>query len=134
MVKDERITNEQLKTRFYEFPDMNKIIKARQLKWIGKISTMEYTKVPRQFLASWIQVPRKAGRPQLNIRNTYKKALEKIFPKMKKNAILDDWLPETARPDWNSRVTKWLHTRDEDTENETDDEDEDDPYEDEETP
>ena len=78
-VQHERITNTQIKNRFYNIPSIIKIIKARQLKWLGKITLMKNDRMPKKLLASWTNNHRKNGRPQLNIRNSYADALSQVL-------------------------------------------------------
>ena len=111
MVQNEKITNVQIKTMFYNTPSINKIIKARQLKWLGKIAKMENDRMPRKLLASWIKNPRKPGRPQLNIRNSFAKALSEFFPKMR-NAELKHWIPTLASKEWKNTLQEWVEDRD----------------------
>ena len=109
MVEHEHITNFQIRALFFNIPSILKIIQARQLKWLGKISVMEKNRMPRQLLACWIQNPRKRGRPQLNIRNNYTEALTNFFPQMNQKALLKTWFPTVSSPDWNDILEEWVN-------------------------
>eukprot|EP00957_Ditylum_brightwellii_P109757 8371561-Ditylum_brightwellii.AAC.1 len=48
---------------------------SRQLHWLGKITLMEETHLPRKFIDAWHINPSPIGRPQQTIRHMYLSAL-----------------------------------------------------------
>ena len=100
-VQEQHITNAEIRNRFYNISTIEKCIEIRQLKWVGKIASMDFTRMPRKILACWTQNPRKKGRPQFNIRNSYANALKKFVPGMTDKAELKYWIDKASGTDWN---------------------------------
>eukprot|EP00978_Attheya_sp_CCMP212_P025434 scaffold81767_cov26-Attheya_sp.AAC.1 len=88
-----RITNKQILKEFNNMPSMENIIAKRQLIWIGKLAGLPEYRLPRQLMAAWIQHPRKGGQPQLTLRNTMARVIQKIIPAVDKQAQLEVLLP-----------------------------------------
>eukprot|EP00957_Ditylum_brightwellii_P059429 4511924-Ditylum_brightwellii.AAC.1 len=76
-VQTQRITNEQVYFRFTT-DSIKSIVISRQLQWIGKISMMEESCLPRKFLNAWHPNPRPIGCPLTSIRHMYLHALRYI--------------------------------------------------------
>eukprot|EP00957_Ditylum_brightwellii_P043782 3320746-Ditylum_brightwellii.AAC.1 len=76
-VQTQRITNEQVYSRF-SIDSIKSIVVSRQLRWIGKIATMEESCLPRKFPNVWHPNPQPMGRPLTTIRHTYLHALRYI--------------------------------------------------------
>ena len=74
-VQEHKITNQMIRTQFYNTPDIVQIIQKRQTNWISAIAKMSYDRLPRKLLASWVQEPRKIGRPQASFRDSFKKCI-----------------------------------------------------------
>jgi hypothetical protein len=103
-----RITNKQILKEFNNMPSMENIIAKRQLIWIGKLARLPEYRLPRQLMAAWIQHPRKGGQPQLTLRNTMAKVIQKIIPAVDKQAQLEVWLQWAEdMVAWESLVIKW---------------------------
>ena len=51
---------------------------------------------------------RKPGRPQLNIRNSFAEALNKILPNLPQDCELKSWIPFLAQKNWSNSVKTWL--------------------------
>jgi hypothetical protein len=71
---------------------MDNMIKKRQVIWIGKLARLPENRLPRQFLATWVQNMRKGSKPQLTLRNTMVKAIESIIPNSGMDVPLLVWL------------------------------------------
>jgi hypothetical protein len=102
-VIERKISNADVRQRFHNSPDITLTIQARQMKWLSRIAKMSTDKMPRKFLACWINDKRKPGRPQLNIRNTYVEAITNIIPSVSKNALLKEWIPFLLRSHGNMK-------------------------------
>jgi Reverse transcriptase (RNA-dependent DNA polymerase) len=108
-----RITNEQVRSLFNNCKDIITVVKSRQLKWLGTIANMDHhTRMPRKLLACWNNNPRKPGRPQLNIRNSYADALCELIPVLNPNGNLQEWLYLAADTStWTERIDSWGKSR-----------------------
>eukprot|EP00957_Ditylum_brightwellii_P071764 5455091-Ditylum_brightwellii.AAC.1 len=51
---------------------------SRQLRWIGKISLISESHLPRMFVNAWHENPRPVGQPLTTIRHTYLHSLRLI--------------------------------------------------------
>jgi hypothetical protein len=69
------ITDETLRQRLNLHP-VEFYIYGRQLIWLGKVTRMEMSRLPRQMLSSWVKNKRPVGRPRLTYGATVNKALK----------------------------------------------------------
>ena len=92
-VKEQRITNEQVRARFLTVRTIADMIQERQLRWMGKMANMDENKLPRQLLTAWCVNPRPRGRPQQTIRNCQVKALQRIIPGLSESGLTSEWVP-----------------------------------------
>ena len=53
-------------------------VTRRQLRWLGHVSRMNFERLPRQMLSSWVPSDRPQGAPQMTYGRTIKKALKKF--------------------------------------------------------
>ena len=51
-------------------------VARRQLRWLGHVSRMDFGRLPRRMLSSWIDAPRPRGAPQMTYGRGIAKALE----------------------------------------------------------
>ena len=86
-----------------------------QLKWIGKVITLQPTKLPRQLIASWTSNPRKPGHPQMSYCQSYGRTLEQVFPTINPvKAKFAKWAPAASNaPVWKTLVKKWWNDQQE---------------------
>ena len=105
-VQNQRITNSSLYTSFNIDPIEN-IVASRQLRWIGKISLMSESRLPRMFINAWHENPRPVGRPLTTIRHTYLHSLRLIGEISDDDdvGLLDDWMTTIRNDptDWDRR-------------------------------
>ena len=64
-------------------------VDRRRLRWLGHVSRMDFDRLPRKMLSSWVTAPRPAGAPQMTYGRSICKALAKF------NVPIDVW-PELA--------------------------------------
>ena len=64
-VREHRITQQSLESRIQLEP-FQYYLARRRLRWAGHVSRMDFTRLPRMFLSSWVDHKRPQGRPQLN--------------------------------------------------------------------
>ena len=88
-VKDERITNEQIRKTFYSLPSVPHLIAARQLSFIGKVVRGPFDQPPKMLLTAWCDNKRKPGRPFLHNKDFIVKNLKLLFDKVD-DVIIDD--------------------------------------------
>ena len=60
-VIDERITNESVRTRFFNIPTIRNQIAQRQLTFIGKVVRNKDDQIPTQLLTAWCDNKRRRG-------------------------------------------------------------------------
>ena len=60
-------------------------IARRQLGWLGHVSRMEFHRLPRRMLSSWVNHRRPRGSPNMTYGRAVKKALKKF-------GIENDWM------------------------------------------
>ena len=90
-VKDERITNVEIRRRFENIPTIQITIAKKQLKWLGKIIRMEEKQIPPMILTCFIRRPRCSCR-------RYRTTIDGIFTNL---CLLFPDLPSTGN------ITKW---------------------------
>ena len=54
---------------------IDEYIKRRQLSWAGSVARMDYERLPRKLLSSWVYNPRPNGSPQF----TYARGLHRAL-------------------------------------------------------
>ena len=79
-VKEERITNEEVRKCFKNIPNTETFIVRRTNRYIGEIVRSEKNNIRRKLLGAWIYCPRKTGRPQNSCYNNFFKAIRAIVP------------------------------------------------------
>jgi hypothetical protein len=109
-VEAHRSTNEQVRKKFLNVPDIIDVIHCRQLTWIGKVARMGMgeERAPRRLIQTlWWDKPRKEGRPQCTCQNSYAEAIAKVIPSLPQDARLQQWIPiaKEAIAKWWSTVT-----------------------------
>lgn len=74
---DHHISSAELRQRIGLHP-IDFYIYSRQLCWLGKVSRMDLTRLPRRMLTCWVPHKRPIGRPRFTYGETIKKALKKF--------------------------------------------------------
>jgi hypothetical protein len=100
-VEAHRSTNEQVRKKFLNVPDIIDVIHCRQLTWIAKVARMGMgeERAPRRLIQTlWWDKPRKEGRPQCTCQNSYAEAIAKVIPSLPQDARLQQWFPSQKRP------------------------------------
>ena len=73
--------------RVYKLEKMEYYISLRKLRWAGHLGRMPMTRLPRQFLTSWVNHPRPHGRPQY----TYGHSLSKSLKRAGIPSVFKEW-------------------------------------------
>jgi len=97
-VKEEKITNEEVRRRFNNIPNIETYIIRRTSRYIGKVIRSEKNNIPWKLLGAWIFAPsRKIGRPQNSCNNNFLIAICALFQRWKKVANSRAGLPSLVR-------------------------------------
>ena len=71
-----KIDSDTLRRRL-KLEKMEYYISLRKLRWAGHLARMPMTRLPRQFLTSWVNHPRPHGRPQYTYGHSLNKSLKR---------------------------------------------------------
>ena len=71
-----RISTVQLLARL-GLPTIDSFITRRQLRWAGHVSRMDFRRLPRRMMSSWVRSKRPRGAPRFTYGRTLQKALKK---------------------------------------------------------
>ena len=69
------ITTQELEQRM-GLDSIDVCIARRQLRWLGHVSRMDFERLPRRMLSSWVPAPRPRGAPKMTYGRTICKALD----------------------------------------------------------
>ena len=121
-VKEERITNAEVRERFLHIPDIDSFIIRRTWRYIGKIYREENS-LPKKLLGAWIHCPRKIGAPQLSCKKHFATVISTVIPEVTTNANFKEWAPLALQDNkWNSIIDEFFEStktyREEDEERE----------------
>ena len=81
-----KIDSDTLRRRL-KLEKMEYYISLRKLRWAGHLARMPMTRLPRQFLTSWVNHPRPHGRPQY----TYGHSLSKSLKRAGIPSVFKEW-------------------------------------------
>jgi hypothetical protein len=123
-VEEKRITNKQMRESFDNIRNIAEFVKERQLTWLEHVLRMEPERNTRKLANAWIRHPRRGGRPQQNLRHSYRKALIAIgeIDESDAQARFKEWVSNTEDLNWRSdirkKLRKWNANKDEENANE----------------
>ena len=78
-VRDEKITNVQVRKRFHNIKNIELQITKRRLTFLGKIIRMPNDKIPARLLSAVCEGKRPIGRPNITTRHSMLKDIEKSY-------------------------------------------------------
>ena len=81
--KEDKISNEKLRAKFYNILDAHRLIAVKQLSFVGKIVRREEYFFPKQLLAAWDNHKRKAGGVLTTNKTSIVKSLQLLYPPTK---------------------------------------------------
>jgi hypothetical protein len=90
-VREERITNEDVRARFCQIPDILTYITVRTWKYIGKTIRNKKQSIPQKMIGAWIHGPKKMGRPQQSCKHHFVQTLTNILPEIEETGIFEQW-------------------------------------------
>ena len=73
----QHISPQQLAQRL-DLKTIDHYVTARQLRWLGHVSRMPFSRLPRRMLSAWVRNPRPPGAPAMTYGRTIRKALDKF--------------------------------------------------------
>lgn len=107
-VKEDRITNEEVRERFYNIPDIEAFITRRTWRYIGKIYR-DNDSLPKKLLGAWIYCPRKAGAPQLSCKSHFADTIERVMAGRCPNADFKHWAPTAMNEGlWEAEINNFF--------------------------
>ena len=98
-----RITNEQVRKWFENIPPIDDFIARRTWNYLGKVLRGKSEMIPKMMLGAWVSAPRKAGRPQSNLKDNFIQTLKVILKgQISDEANFKEWFPIATNEDhWN---------------------------------
>ena len=91
-MKNERITNAEVRRRFTNSEGLTFFWMRRVAKYIGKVvQDKDSDNLQKKLMAAWIPCPRKLGRPQQNSRKTFLQTIRRILPGVGPRGELTLW-------------------------------------------
>ena len=91
-VIDERITNESVRTRFFNIPTIRNQIAQQKLTFIGKVVRNKDDQIPTQLLTAWCDNKRQRGGVLQNNKKKLAKKIRLIIPGAAKDGLLTTWV------------------------------------------
>ena len=90
-VREMKIKNTQVISKFYNIPCIRNQVAFRQLSYVGKIFRRKGTHLPTRLLTTWCGHPRKRGRPLLTHKMSLVRNLRLVIPEVDKGGALSRW-------------------------------------------
>ena len=90
-VREDHAKNTTICKKFFNIPDVRRMIAVRQLLCIGKVIRNSMEQIPSKLLACWIQHKRKPGDVLFNNRKSIVKNLQLLIPSADKVGPLKTW-------------------------------------------
>jgi hypothetical protein len=115
-VKEEQIRNTKIRNIFYVIPDVEHMIAARQLDFMGKAIQGPHDRPSRCMITACCNHQRQVGRPQTHTKNTMVRNLQLLFKNVLTTTIdrygsLKDWINEASNEKyWTALVQCLLHS------------------------
>ena len=107
-VREDRITNEEVRARFHNIPDIEAFINRRTWRYIGKVYRNDPYSIPKKLLGAWIHCPRKIGAPQLSCKKHFANVISTVFPDAG-NADFKKWAPLALQEaKWEAQLNKYF--------------------------
>ena len=91
-VVDERITNESVRTRFFDISTIRNQIAQRQLTFIGKVVRNKDDQIPTELLTAWCNNKRRRGGVLQNNKNNLAQNIRLVIPGAAKDGLLTTWV------------------------------------------
>ena len=100
-VKEQHITNKQVREGLGNCRSLHQIIEISRCKWLQKLAKMDHNRKPKKTLKCWVfKAPRPVGRRQECIETSYSKMITKSLGL---NDNLNDWMT-TDKETWKHRI------------------------------
>jgi hypothetical protein len=95
-VRSQRITNEQVRARFCNIPNIDAFITRRTARYLSKMVCSKEDSFPKKFLGAWIADLRKVGAPQLSCNNNFLLTVKAFLPEdllSNNQGLFKEWIP-----------------------------------------
>ena len=89
---NERITNESVRTQFFDIPTIRNQIAPRQITFIGKVVRNKDEKIPTQLLTAWRNNKQRRGGVLQNNNNNLAQNICLVIPGAAKDGLLTTWV------------------------------------------
>ena len=109
-VKEEKIRNERVRTKFYEIPRVRNMIAARQMDFFGKLVQGPWERPAKRMITACCSNKRLQGRPHFHNKDALVKNLKLLFSQVNEVYIDDcgtvkNWIKEASHKEyWNQLV------------------------------
>ena len=106
-VKNERITNEEIRCRFNNIPPLSTIWRQRLLKFIGRSARQNHSSLSFLTLSLHIKGSRSRGRPYRTNKDAIVESLRGLIPSLPENGTFHYWFGYAkVRGVWEKMVSK----------------------------
>jgi len=126
-MKEERITNDEVRSEFNNIPPVEDFIGRYTLRLLGKIVRTDDRQTQKKMLNAWIPTSRKSGAPQKTLRHRFKTTIKIALSEIKisKDAPLKEWTSIARNEEkWETVVDSFFENARRMRENEISDSDE----------
>jgi len=90
-MREQKISNEEVRRRFENIPEINFFITRQTWTYIGKIVHAPEYSIPKKLIGAWEHCPRKAGHPQSSSKKHFLTALKTVLPEIGKQGRFQEW-------------------------------------------
>jgi len=90
-MREQKISNEEVRSRFENTPEIGFFIIRCTWMYIGKIVHALDHSIPKKLMGAWIHCPRKAGHPQTTSKNHFLTTLKTVLPELGKEGRFQEW-------------------------------------------
>ena len=111
-VKDEEITNSEIRRRFGGIEALSVTWRKRQLLFIGRIVRLDRNSYPPLLLTATVDGNRSRGRPFRTVKDAFVDNLTSVFPRLDRRGKVSVWIDVARNASEWSRVVKRQEQRD----------------------
>jgi hypothetical protein len=107
-LREERINNDEVRSRFLKIPDIYEYLTKITLRYIGKTIQNDQKALQKQFLIAFTHSPKKSGGQQQTHRDDVPSSIRTLIPDLQKDAPLKQWAtPARDLRTWDNMSTEW---------------------------
>ena len=90
-VRELKITNVQIRKKFYNIDSVENQVSKRRLHFLGKVIRMPCKKIPARLISAFMKNIRPQGRPNNTIRHSFLNDVSKIIPNVDQFGSFNTW-------------------------------------------